>query len=404
QDCHMPAVADVAGCEANNLVGATHPTGGRRHDLVGANRFVTTILRGQYGSSGTGQFLNQPFDRSIERIEALAQQAASLELTAPASVDVGEGIPELTVRVTNNSGHKLPTGYSEGRVLWIEIEGTYEGSTLWSSGRWTAATGRQDDAQQHSYEAIAEHAASGDVFHLLRSNRWLVDNRIPPLGLVPDPETDPVGDRYALGADGTWPNFDTVSYAFEPVEATDANGETADTLIVTARLRYLVNTPDYVAFLADENVTNDAGGVLAELFDEYAPNEPLVLAEASLSIPLSGLDPAGASTGDGDTSDAGVADTTTAGDPVPLTSSTGGEGSSDAGDSSGAAAVGDEDGCACGVGGGPMRWPWLLLWAAAVPRRRRATCRRSYRAPTPRADSPSRRPRCTPGAPPSTAR
>ncbi len=42
----------------------------------------------------------------------------------------------------NLSGHKLPTGYPEGRRMWLQVlvrDGS--GEAIWSSGGWDPATG-----------------------------------------------------------------------------------------------------------------------------------------------------------------------------------------------------------------------------------------------------------------------
>jgi hypothetical protein len=150
----------------------------------------------------------------------------------------------------------------------------------------------QRDDQLHTYEAIAEDSGDGAVFHLLRNDRWVVDSRLPPRGLRPDIETDPVGDRYTLQGNGTWPHFDATSYAFDGrddiADATPSDPND-DQLELRVRLLYLINTPEYVEFLADENRTNDAGNHVAMLFDTAGGATPLVLAEQSLSIPITGF-------------------------------------------------------------------------------------------------------------------
>ena len=46
------------------------------------------------------------------------------------------------VRVTNQSGHKLPTGYAEGRRMWINLKAFDAAQTLiYESGAYDPATG-----------------------------------------------------------------------------------------------------------------------------------------------------------------------------------------------------------------------------------------------------------------------
>ena len=363
QDCHMAAVADAVGC--NDFVNVTsHPEGGRRHDMVGANRFVTEILQSLYGSAGTNEINDFFWNLSLDRMDELLATAATLEVEAPSEVHLGEGLSDLVVTVTNETGHKLPSGYSEGRVMWLEVVATHRDEVVFSSGLWDQSAGMQRDDQLHTYEGIAEDAGDGSVFHLLRNNRWVVDSRLPPRGLRPDIETDPVGNRYTLQPDGTWPHFDTVSYAFDGrddiVDPTPAD-TSDDRLDLRVRLLYLINTPEYIEFLANENRTNDAGNYVAMLFDTAGGAPPLVLAEHELSIPITGFGSVP------DTTDGGLDDTT--GDPSNPTNPSGTDGTSGT-ETTPADDEGNGGGCGCTTPPRPNA-PWLLAPLVLLARRRR---------------------------------
>ncbi|MEE9384161.1 MAG: hypothetical protein V3V08_12185 [Nannocystaceae bacterium] len=375
QDCHMPKVEDAGGCKTFDNEDNAHPTGARRHDLVGANRFMIGLLKEEYGSSGAGEVGDIFFDLALARIDELLATAATLELEAPASVDLGVGLDAVQVQVTNNTGHKLPTGYSEGRVMWIEIVARYEGEAVYSSGRWNQATGIEADAQLRRYEAVAEDSGDGSTFHLLRNDRWVVDNRLPPQGLaVGDVETDPVGDRYTPTPDGVWPHYDTVAYRWPASDAVvPSAGEPR--LEIEARLLYLINTPRYVAFLDSENVTNNAGERLKALFDAKGGAVPLVLATANRTVMIESFGEGGDSGGDSDGDSGGETTTSGAG---PTAGPTGG---ATAGPTAGSGAsnggtTGEPGGCACSSGGEGGRW-WLLSLGFAL-RRRRGVRRRRF--------------------------
>lgn len=317
QDCHMPAVADKPGCTAH-LNQFSHAAGGRRHDLVGANRFMVGVIRDEYGSAGANLIADFFFDNTIAAIDEFLPTAASLAVQGPAEVDLDVGFPDLAVTVTNHSGHKLPSGYSEGRVMWIEVLADYQGQRVYSSGAWDQVEGLEHDDQLRTYEAIGERWSDGTTFHLLLNDHWVEDTRIPPLGLQPNLETDPVGDRYVLQGDGTWPNFDQHTYAFPAASAVQdvTPADTSDDeLVVTVRLRYLINSPEYIDFLADE--AGEAGLHVATLFDLAGGAPPVTLTEQTLVIPIVGFGPAvgttGAETTAGAGSSSGGADTTSLG-------------------------------------------------------------------------------------------
>lgn len=381
QGCHMPAVDDVAGCGEFVAMGDTHPTGGRRHDLAGANRRMVEILKTIHGDAGDGTVPDDFYDLGIEAIDRTLAESATLEVTAPASVDLTAGISALDVTVTNNTGHKLPSGYSEGRVMWLEVIGRHAGAVVYASGQWVAGQGLEDDPQLRTYEAVAVEHATNTRFHLLRNNTWQVDSRIPPKGLIKNIETDPVGDRYTLQPDQTWPHFDAVSYSFPPADVVDTTPDDPadDVMDLSVRLLYVINTPEYVEFLADENVTNSAGQTVADLFSALGPFDPLVLAEWSQQVPLAGLTPPAPETTTTSTpttsageSGAGSADTTgsspttgsipTTGPATsdPVTTSTGPDAGLEAGGGGG---------CACRTATPPGAL--LLLTLLALPRRRR---------------------------------
>jgi len=341
QDCHMPAVADVAGCAEFNSQEIFHATGGRRHDLAGSNRRMVEILQSLYGGAGSGEIDDAYFDIALANIDASLASAATLEVVAPASVDLQSGIAEWTVKVTNNTGHKLPTGYSEGRVMWLEVTASYMGQVVYSSGRWLPGKGLEGDPQQRTYEAVAVQRSSGKTFHLLLNDYWLVDSRIPPKGLQADIETDPVGDRYALLPDETWPHWDEVTYKFDPAEVVDLTPGEDDALDLRVRLLYVINTPEYLEFLASENVTNSAGDDALALYP--ADPDPLVLSEWTASVPVVGLvdEPITTSSGDDPTG------TPTTGDPATSDSSTSAPTSDSPDSATTSPAAGPGEGCGC---------------------------------------------------------
>jgi hypothetical protein len=211
----------------------------------------------------------------------------------PDAIDLEAGL-ELGVQVTNNTGHKLPSGYSEGRVMWLEVTVEHAGSVLMSSGRWDPndagyPDGIEDDAQVRRYEGIAEDADDGTRLHLLRNNRWIIDNRIPPKGLQGHIDTDPVGERYSPLPDGGWPNRDEVEYSFDPLDVADPSHGEQLVATIRVRLLYLINTPSYIEFLAETNTTNASGERVEALFAERGGADPVVLADLSKSLPVTGF-------------------------------------------------------------------------------------------------------------------
>jgi MYXO-CTERM domain-containing protein len=363
QDCHMSAVEDVPAAGCLEYEGLGYDQGGaRRHLMLGANAQALRIIADNVGGAD-----DPAIEVALEYFDEFLAGAATLEVAFPDAVDLEVGLASLPVRVTNETGHKLPTGYSEGRIMWIEVTASYLGEVVWSSGAWDGAQIEADD-QLRSYEAIAERWADGTRNHLLLNDHWVIDTRIPARGATMNPETDPVGDRYAPLPDNTWPNYDDHSYAFGPASVVDQTPDAGDDdqLELQVRLLYLINTQSYLDQLRDDNVLNGAGQAVWDMYEADGGPQPMLLASASAIVPLTGLElPPDPGDGDGDPGDGdGDGD----GDPGDGDGD-GDSGTDDTGDITSAAE--DGQGCTCKTGPQPPRGAWLLLGLLALIRRRR---------------------------------
>jgi hypothetical protein len=186
------------------------------------------------------------------------------------------GSLDLRVDVTNLSGHKLPTGYAEGRRMWINVQVRDANNQLVAeSGAYDAAGAvLSEDAQARVYEiqqgiwdagtqrcTIEENGKK--QFHFVLNDCVAKDNRIPPLGFRPkaadDPNGDeaaPVGHTYAETSHGSGVlvNTDRADYHFALAAAAVAP------FSATATLYYQTASRDYVEFLRDEAVANATPG------------------------------------------------------------------------------------------------------------------------------------------------
>lgn len=202
------------------LVPVIGPTQEERDIFLNANfaRIIQGIYpTGSYWRPVAGQPLPSGFDAAnytaaSDRAKATLQRAAQLSgFRAPGG--------DLKLRVWNMTGHKLPTGYPEGRRMWLDVKflavDSVSGSeTLTAqSGEYDAATGAlyhdfnldntagpkpydratyTDGAgtpvaggrRAQVYEARMHHLATGTEFHFIRNNERRSDNRVPPLGWV----------------------------------------------------------------------------------------------------------------------------------------------------------------------------------------------------------------------------
>lgn len=260
QSCHMPD-GGVAGQHAcgQGLNDRTGELPG--HELVGGNAWVPGLLRDQYGSTIDN---GSAFDDTIARAQQMLQGAAQVTVDAPAEVGP-EGTLSFSVRVTNLSGHKLPTGYNEGRRMWLHVEvEEADGDLLWESGAYDGATGiltrdaaiKVYESRRGVWNALGNDTcdyvdgAAAEVFHFVLDDCIALDNRVPPLGFTggDDLETRPVAYSYPETSPGSGilVNYDDTDYAV-PIPA-----GALTPLTVRATLRYQTSSKEYIEFLRNE--------------------------------------------------------------------------------------------------------------------------------------------------------
>ncbi len=271
QDCHMTRTTGRAAEDIYNPVYRDCSTTGclPTHDLVGGNTWVPQLLqdsRWRLHSSGDAANLNQ----TILSARQMLRQAATVTLT----VTTSDTDKLAIIRVTNETGHKLPTGYPEGRRIWLNVRAyAANGQLLQEWGAYDPATGQLSDTAK-VYEArqgITPELASilkqnpGESFHFVLNNTVLKDNRIPPRGYkVPAfarPGLEPVGASYA--DDQYW---DETIYVLP-----------AETERVTAILYYQTASKEYVDFLRTNGGVD--GFTLGQLWDS-SKSPPEVMATA----------------------------------------------------------------------------------------------------------------------------
>lgn len=127
QTCHMRAITG-RGCNKNN---APNRDDQPMHDQTGGNYWVYPLVQYQ-DLKGT---LRLGGGLTADQIAAMndATMRAKSHLTEAATLDVNGDL----VRITNMTGHKLISGYPEGRRMWLNIK-FYDnaGSFLEEVGEW----------------------------------------------------------------------------------------------------------------------------------------------------------------------------------------------------------------------------------------------------------------------------
>jgi hypothetical protein len=266
QDCHMRQVTG-RGCDPAQFPTVSLRTNLPLHDMTGGSTWLPLLLTNLY----PGEVNAAALQAGVARATQLLSNAAHLAVQLSSN--------RLQITVTNNTGHKLPTGYPEGRRIWLNVK-FYDARTnlLGESGAYDPATGiLSHDAEAKIYAvhpgletnlAVALGLMPGPSFHFVLNNKIYEDNRIPPRGFTRAAYAAfggaPVGHSYA---DGQY--WDDTFYTLPP-----------GTVRAEVRLYYQSTSKEFVEFLRDENVTNTRGQELYDLWNHHGKCPPTLMQQA----------------------------------------------------------------------------------------------------------------------------
>ena len=201
QDCHMPKTRSVVSTRPNGLAERDDFA---KHHLVGANTTMLTLLKNNAVELGVNN--SSDMGLSISRARVMLQSSVDINID---SASVTNGVLEANVSLTNNSGHKTPSGYPSRR-MWLHFKVTDSSNNIiFESGRMNAdgsIVGADNDADQsifephydlitttdqvQIYEPVMGNSDDEVTYTLLRGAQYLKDNRLTPQGFnklaVPD--------------------------------------------------------------------------------------------------------------------------------------------------------------------------------------------------------------------------
>ncbi len=272
QDCHMPDTTSK-GCGFGDPPLRTDLPA---HDFAGGNAWVQDMIINLYPPA---QF---PQDNiSAMNLQAGKARAVSM-LQRALTLDVTQVGNYINVRLINETGHKLPSGYPEGRRMWINVQMIDESFSLAREhGHYDGVTADLSIADTKVYEthlgidaavAALTGIAEGPGFHFALNNVIYKDNRIPPRGFTnaafADIQASPIAASYA---DGQY--WDDTRYRL-------ARG----VLSADVRVFYQTASKDYVTFLRDENHTNMAGQTLYNQWQITGKSPPVEMAVENLQV------------------------------------------------------------------------------------------------------------------------
>lgn len=284
QDCHM---RDVQGYGANKR-GIPLRDDLPLHDLTGGNAWISgilatadqsgpvydtynyVILSGQKyqgasvevaGLQGNGQALVDGSNRAIQQLE----MAATLTIEA-------EDVNSATVRVQNNGGHKLISGFPEGRRMFLNVKFfNVDGNLISEINPYAPLVTTQDSLGNEVYvsggtitardeyliweaKMSSELTEETESFHFVLATDRYKDNRIPPKGFDTINMVDRLAQPKWEGSDKL-DYFTDAEYAGGYDEVTIAKPEGTATWYAT--LYYQTTSKEYIEFLRDE-INGDA--------------------------------------------------------------------------------------------------------------------------------------------------
>jgi hypothetical protein len=202
QDCHMPPI-EGTGCAP--FLGSPVRPNVPQHNFAGANTWVLYAINNLFSPLETHMDDPAMIDASVGRAVTMLQRASDTELKV-----IGD---QLRVRVINEGGHKLPSGYGEGRRIWVNVKFLNAANAVIAErGRYDSATGALTTGDTKVYEqlqgldsvmAAQAELPAGAGFHFALNNKVIKDNRIPPRGFTnagfAAVQAAPVGAAYADG-------------------------------------------------------------------------------------------------------------------------------------------------------------------------------------------------------------
>lgn len=267
QDCHMPTTTGVAAGFGDPVLRNDLP----QHFFNGGNTWVLRAVRSLY-SDGITNLSSQSVDDSIARAKNMLRNAATLESWQDDNL--------LTVRVTNETGHKLPTGYPEGRRMWLNVKFFGAGDALVEElGHYDNASAllTTDDTvvfEAHlgldAYMAAQTGLPAGESFHFVLNNTYIKDNRIPPRGYE-------ISNFEAAGAGAVGVVYDQSQFWHDASFAVPDGAVRAE-----VSLLYQTTSKEYIEFLQQHNdpLTN-RGQTAYDQWVLHGKSEPVVMGTSS---------------------------------------------------------------------------------------------------------------------------
>jgi hypothetical protein len=265
QDCHMSDITGQ-GCDPAQFTNVAMRADLPWHDMTGGSSWISRVLPDY---ANLDPEVGAALTNGAHRSEYMLRNAARMQAS---KVD-----GQLKVMVINETGHKLPTGYPEGRRMWINVQFFDGGDNLLTEyGEYDQASAvlTKDTTVYEVHPGIGTNLASilnmdpGPSLHFVLNNQVYEDNRIPPRGFINSEFESfggaPVGHHYEDG-----------QYWDETLFEMPETAVRAD-----VQLYYQSTSKEFIEFLYTNNVTDANGTNVYNLWVENDRCPPVLMTEA----------------------------------------------------------------------------------------------------------------------------
>ena len=293
QDCHMPDATGRGASSINSNIrpnqSKEHPKSGQPiHDLTGGNMWVGNILAStvkespnfdqknhdllSQGKDALTLDLNQGTKLNPEALLAATKRAKKqLEIAASfKDVSYNSENGNLNFKLVNHTGHKLISGFPEGRRMFLNIKAydnsekllyeinpyDYEVATLKGLGnKYSPKSPQTSDAETYLNELVYETNPKSELtgeektFHFALATGRFKDNRIPPKGFdiekaktrLSEPVWQGKIDKNYFTAEEYAGGYDDINISIVP-----------NAKKIEISLYYQTTSREYIEFLRDE--------------------------------------------------------------------------------------------------------------------------------------------------------
>ncbi len=288
QDCHMRDTVGRGAMQGAAILrpdeSVEHPESGQPlHDLTGGNMWVPAVLASAVPGSPNFDQTNHDLlhqgalSITLELTHGLGIDPAALlagadrarqqleSAAAVESVAYEPGTGSLSFRVANHTGHKLISGFPEGRRMFVNVRAYISGTLIHEVNPYDAAVGTLkglpgglplepweayvDEVVYEAKPASPDITGEDQTFHFVLATGRYKDNRIPPKGFdIAGAAERLIEPAWAGVEDPDYFTAEEYAGGYDQVALSIAPG--AD--YVEIDLYYQTTSREYIAFLRDE--------------------------------------------------------------------------------------------------------------------------------------------------------